>query len=72
MILISQLIKGISGVLQKLFKSFNGTAISISFEIPLTGVLPIFLVLNLNYSESVLVLFGSSLQNKNKLLDVFE
>ena len=46
--LISQLIKGSSGVLRKLLKYFNGTTISTSF-IPFTlPVLPNVSCLNLN------------------------
>ena len=43
---ISQLIHGISRVLQKLLKYFNGTIIS-AFFVPLFSVLPVILCLNL-------------------------
>ena len=59
--LTSQLIKGISIVLQKLLKYFNGTIISTSFSIPLAGVLPVIFILDLNYLEFANLLFGSSL-----------
>ena len=45
--LISQLIKGISSVLQKLLKSFNGTIISTFFVLPFPVCAVIF-CLNLN------------------------
>ena len=59
--LTSQLIKGISRVLQKLLKYFNGTTISTSFSLPATGVLRVIFILDLNYSESVKLSFGLSL-----------
>ena len=59
--LTSQLIKGISRVLQKLLKYFNGTIISTSFSLLLLGVFPVIFILNLNYSESARLPFGSSL-----------
>ena len=72
--LISQLIKGISRVFQRLFKYYNGTAIS-TFTI-LASLIPFNnLGLNLNYSDSATkALFngGSSLQNWYKLPDIFE
>ena len=73
-ILILQLIKGISRALQKLLKYFNGTAIS-AFIISALLVLPNILDLKLHDSDSVIAaLFngGSSLQNWYKLPDVFE
>ena len=39
--LTSQLINGISRVLQKLLKYVNGTIISTSFVLPLSGVFPV-------------------------------
>ena len=42
---ISQLIKSISGVLQKLLKDFNGTAISTFLSVLLSSNLPVMLVL---------------------------
>ena len=59
--LISQIINGISGVLQKLSKYFNGTIISTSFVWPSSGVFSVIFVLDLNDSESVTLSFGSSL-----------
>ena len=57
--LISQLIRGISRVLQKLLKYFNGTAISTFFVLPSTGVHLVNYVLDLNNSESAIVAFSS-------------
>ena len=59
--LISQLINGISRVLQKLLKYFNGTAISAFFLSSLLGVFPVILILYLNESDSCIVLAGTSL-----------
>ena len=59
--LISQLIKGISRVLQKLLKYFNGTAVLKSFVLPSSGVFPVIFNLDLSDSESVKVTFGSYL-----------
>ena len=59
--LISQLIKRISKVLQKLLTYFNGTA-NLAFIILSLLVLCKNIYLNLNDSESVTLLFGSSLQ----------
>ena len=56
--LISQLVKSISRVQQKLLNYFNGTATSTSFVLPAAGVFPVILTLNLNDSESVPVEFG--------------
>ena len=47
--LTSQLIKGISKVLEKLLKYFNGTNISTSF-VPSFSVRPVIFALNLNES----------------------
>ena len=44
----SELIKGISRVLQKLLKYFNGTMISTSFVLPTAGVFPVISILDLN------------------------
>ena len=59
--LTSQLINGISRVLQKLLEYFNGTIISTSFVLPSAGVIPVIFILDLNDSESVKLSFGSSL-----------
>ena len=70
--LISQLINNISRVLQKLFKYFNGTAVSTFFILKSPGVFPAFLILDLNNSDSVILSFDSSLYYCHKLPDVFE
>ena len=59
--LISQLINGISRVLQKLLKYFNGTIISTSFVLPAAGVFPVIFILDLNDSDCVMLSLGSSL-----------
>ena len=59
--LISQLIKGISRVLQKLLKYFNGITILRSFVLKLAGVFPVIFTLNSNDSEFTILSFGSSL-----------
>ena len=50
---ISQLIKGISRVLQKLLKYFSGTNISTPFISPSSFVWPVILVLKLNESVAL-------------------
>ena len=77
-----ELIKGISRVLQKLLKFFNGTITSASFISPSWLVWPVIFVLILNESVVLVIvkstilplLFtaGISLQNCHKLPDVFE
>ena len=77
----SQLIKGISRVLQKLLKYFNGTIIS-TLIIPLSLVWPVIFVLKLNESVAIAPLksaispssstAGISLQYCHRLPDVFE
>ena len=47
--LTSQLIKGISRVLQKLLEYVNGTIISTSFVLPSVGVFPVIFILDLSY-----------------------
>ena len=59
--LISQLINGISSVLQKLLNYFTGTFISTSFVFPLLGVFPVIFTLDLNDSEFAMLSLGSSL-----------
>ena len=59
--LTSQLIHGISRVLQKLLRYFNGTIISTSFSLPVAGAFPVILILDLNDSEYAKLSFGSSL-----------
>ena len=49
--LISQLIKDISRVLQKLLRHFNSNDILTSFVLPSAGVFPVVLILNLNDSK---------------------
>ena len=80
--LTSQSFKGISGVLQKLLKYFNGTIISTLFISPSPSVWPIVFAFKLNESvasaplkSTVLPLLftaGISLQCYHKLPDVFE
>ena len=70
--LTSQLINGISSVLQKLLKYFNGTIISTSFVLSSAGVFPVIFILALNDSDLTKLLFGSSLYYCHKLPDVFE
>ena len=59
--LTSQLINGISRVLQEWLKYFNGTITLTSFVLPSAGVLPVIFTLDLNYSEFAKFSFGSSL-----------
>ena len=59
--LTSQLIHGISRVLQKLLRYFNGTIISTSFSLPVAGAFPVIFILDLNDSEYAKLSFGSSL-----------
>ena len=59
--LTSQLITGISRVLQKLFKYFNGTIILTSFVLPPAEVFLVIFTLDLNDSEFAKLSFGSSL-----------
>ena len=56
--LISELIYGISRVLRKLHKYFNGTAVLTSLVLPGAGDFSVILILNLNYSDSVILSFG--------------
>ena len=49
--LISQLINGISRVLQKLLKYFNGTTVLISFVLLAVEVFPVILILDSNDLE---------------------
>lgn len=55
--LTSQLISSITRVLQKLLQGLNGTAVS-TFAIPTLLVLFVSRDLNLNDSESVMLLLG--------------
>ena len=59
--LTSHLINGVSRVLQDLLKYFNGTIISTSFVVPLSGVFPVIFILYLNDSEFSMLSLGSSL-----------
>ena len=68
---ISQLIRDISRVLQKLLKSFDGTVITAPV-MPSLLVLSNNLDLSLNASESPIGYLGSSMQNWFKVPDVFE
>ena len=58
--LISKLIKGISRILQKLPKYFNGTAISTPFVLPSAGVFPVIFTLDSNNTESVIAALSAS------------
>ena len=69
--LITQLIGSILRVLQKFHKYFNDTAISAYLALSERVVLPVIVALNLNDSECVMILLGSSLWNCHKRLDVF-
>ena len=57
----SELFNGISRVLQKLIKYFNGTIISTSFVLASAGLFPVIFILDLNGLKSVNLSFGSSL-----------
>ena len=70
--LISQLIKDISRVLQKLLKYFNDTAILTSVSLPATWVFPVIFLLNLNDLEFVKISFGSSPYYCHNTPDVLE
>ena len=69
--LISQVIKVISRVLQKLLKYFDGTAILTFFVLPSAGILPVIFILGLNNSESAKLVFGS-LKYGHKHKGIFE
>ena len=56
-----QLVNGVSRVLQKLLRYFNGTIISTSFSLPPAGVFPVIFILDLNDLKSVKLSFHSSL-----------
>ena len=58
--LTSQLINGVSRVLKKLLKYFNGAIILTSFVLTLGGVFPVIFILDLNDSDCVITSFGSS------------
>ena len=58
--LTSKLINGISRVLQKLLTYFNGTIVSATFVLPLSGVFPVIFILYLNNSEFAMLSLGSS------------
>ena len=59
--LISQSIKTISRVFRKVLKYFNGTAISASFVLPQSVVLPVILIFDLNDGEFTLAAWISFL-----------
>ena len=70
--LISQAVKGTSNVFRKnSVKYFNGIAISTYF-VPATLVLPVNFDLNLNDSESIIVLLDKSLRNLHNVFVVYE
>lgn len=57
-------------VLQKLLKYFNSTATGTYFELPAAGIVLVILALNLNDSESVMLLKSNHLlDNVKHLLD---
>ena len=58
---ISQLINGISRVLQKLLRYLNETAVSAYLVLSSTRALPVILAFNLKDSEFVISLFDLSL-----------
>ena len=58
--LTSQLINGLSSVLKKLLKYFNGTIISTSFVLPAAGVFPVIFTLDLTQQTFVLSRLSSS------------
>ena len=64
--------KAILRVLQKLLKYVNVTDISTLTALVARRFLLVIISFNLYDSKTVRVAFGSSLENKNKLLDVFE
>ena len=66
-----QLIKSISRIIQKLFKSFDGKVISL-FRVPTLLVLFKNLDLNLNNTEFVIGSFSTSLQTWHRLSNAFE
>ena len=59
--LTSQLINGISRVLQELLKYFNGTIISTFFVFPSSGVFSVIFILDLNDSKYAKLSLGLSL-----------
>ena len=59
--LISQWIKGISRVFQKLLKYFNGTAILTTFALPFLGLFSVTFTWDMHESKSIKVSLGSSL-----------
>ena len=59
--LTSQLISGISRVLQQLLKYFNGAIILPYFVLASWEVFPVIFTLDLNHSEFAKLSFGSSL-----------
>ena len=69
--LTSQLIKGISSVIQKLFRCFDGITISTSFALPTAVDFYIILALILNDSKAVMLSFATPLLYWHKLPDVF-
>ena len=70
--LISQLIKGISRVLQKLLKYFNGIAISTSFVLPAVGFFPVILILGMKDLEFTIAASCDSSLQYHKIPDVFK
>ena len=62
MTLISQLIRGIPRVLQKLLKYFNDTAILTSYVLPAAEYFSAIFLLDLNDSDLITLLYGSFLE----------
>lgn len=69
---ISLIISCISRVFKKILKYFIGTATSTSSVLPAIEFLLVIVSLKLNDSESVIVVFDSSLQYLDKLPEVLE
>ena len=70
---ISQLIKDISRILQKLLKYINGAGISTLFVLSCSGIFPI--IFTLDWNDSVIAALsaspGSFLKSYHELPDVF-
>ena len=59
--MISQLIKGVSRIPQKLLKCFNGAAISTLLLLAAAGVFPVIFTLGMTYSDSAIAALSASL-----------
>ena len=72
---MKELISGVSRVLQKLLKYFNGDLISTYFVLPAVGLFPVIFALHLNDSESFTAVLSASYYISvicHKLPDSFE